>query len=165
MVHNVRMSLLSVAQRLGHHAWFAGFSRTCLVPIDRMIARATRGRVVTAGLLPGLMLTTTGRRSGQPRTQPLACFPDGDGYIIIGSNWGQAHHPAWSANLLANPQAWVTVKGIGFPVRAELATGTERDRLWAIALRTWPAYDSYQRRAGKRRIRVFRLTRIDAPDA
>lgn len=156
------MFVLSIAQRLGHYGWFSGFTRTCLVPVDRLIAKVTKGKVVTAGLLPGLMLTTTGRKSGRSFTQPLAYFPDGDGFVLIGSNWGQQHHPSWSANLIANPDATVVVKGRAFGVRAELANGAERDRLWAIALRFWPAYNSYAKRASKRVIRVFRLTRTDA---
>ncbi|NUT38081.1 MAG: nitroreductase family deazaflavin-dependent oxidoreductase [Hamadaea sp.] len=152
------MSLLSIAQRLGRYRWFAAFGRTVFVPADRLIAKATKGRVIALGVLPSLTITTIGRKSGQPRTQPLVYVPDGDDFAVIGSNWGQTHHPAWSANLLAHPQAEVVVKGQRVRVRAELATGEERRRLWEILLRTWPAYQIYAERSG-RDLRIFKLVR------
>lgn len=151
------MSLLSVAQRLGRYRWFARFGRAVFVPVDRFVARLTKGKVVALGVLPSLTLTTTGRKSGQPRTQLLAYVPDGDGFAVIGSNWGQTHHPAWSGNLLAHPDAVVNVKGREVRVHADLATGAERERLWELLLRTWPAYQAYAERAG-RELRIFHLT-------
>ena len=150
-----------IVAQLGHKPWFAKLGKTIVAPTDRLIGKLTRGKVVTAGLLPGLMLTTTGRKSGREFTQPLAYFPDGDGFILIASNWGQEHHPSWSANLIANPQATVELKGERFGVHADLASGAERERLWAIALKRWPAYDTYAKRAAGRTIRVFRLRRTD----
>lgn len=148
----------SLIRRLGHQAWFAAIARR-LVPVDRWLARRTGGRWSAIGRhgLPSLLLTTTGRKSGQPRTQPLLYARDGDAFVVIGSNWGQAHHPAWSANLLAHPDATASVDGTPIPVRATLATGAERDRLWRLALETWPAYRTYERRAGGRDLRIFRL--------
>lgn len=148
--------LLGVVKQMGHRRWFATVGRA-LVPLDRAVARFTKGRVVALGLLPTLVLTSTGRRSGLPRRQPLLYLRDGDAFVVIGSNWGRPDHPAWSANLLAHPDAVVTVAGKDIAVRAELATGPQRERLWGLALAVWPAYASYQRRAG-RPIRVFRLT-------
>ena len=104
------ISRMSLAQRLGSYRWFARLGRA-LVPADRLVARATKGRVVALGLAPSLIITTTGRKTGQPRTQPLVYAPDGDGFAVIGSNWGQTTHPAWSANLLAHPHAVVRLKG------------------------------------------------------
>jgi deazaflavin-dependent oxidoreductase (nitroreductase family) len=78
---------------------------------------------------------------------------------VIGSNWGQRHHPAWTGNLLAKPEATVTIQEDHIPVRAELATGVERDRLWRLATGLWPAYTTYQDRADGRDLRVFRLER------
>ncbi len=106
--------------------------------------------------LPSLLLTTTGRRSGLPRTVPLLYVPDGARYVVIASNWGQQHHPAWSANLLAEPDATVSIHGHDVAVRARLADPAERDRLWPSITRTWPAYDTYVERSG-RDIRVFLL--------
>ncbi|MEG3634931.1 nitroreductase family deazaflavin-dependent oxidoreductase [Micromonospora palythoicola] len=151
------MSVLgSLTRRVGRYRWFGATVRL-LVPVDRAVGRLTRGRVVALGLVPSLVITTTGRRSGRPRSNPLLYVPDGDGYVVVGSNWGQTHQPAWSLNLLAEPRAEVDVKGRRIPVRAEVATGAERDRLWRLLVDQWPAYETYVARAGGRQIRIFRL--------
>ena len=161
-------AITSLARRLGARRWFARVGRA-LVPVDRLVGRVTRGRVVALGLreLHCLMLTTTGRRSGRPRANPLLYAVEGDAFVVVGSNWGQAHHPAWSGNLLADPDAVVTLAGRDIPVRAVLTEGAERDRLWGLMRDLWPAYSAYAQRAG-RDIRVFRLERRDggrpAPD-
>jgi deazaflavin-dependent oxidoreductase (nitroreductase family) len=152
-------ALISFVQRLSHRPWFGAVLRP-LVPLDRQVSRWTKGRVSAFGggwLIPSLLLTTTGRKTGQPRSQPLLFVRDGDAYVVIGSNWGQTHQPAWSGNLLANPDATVTVGGKIVPVRATLATGAERERLFGLLRKVWPAYDTYVQRAGGRDIRVFRL--------
>ncbi|WP_027346433.1 nitroreductase family deazaflavin-dependent oxidoreductase [Hamadaea tsunoensis] len=148
----------TLIQRLGSRRWFARMGRA-LVPADRFIAKITKGRVVALGLLPMLTITTTGRKSGQPRVQPLVYVPDGEGFAVIGSNWGQAGHPAWSGNLLAHPDAVIRVKGHDIPVRATLAKGAERERLWKLLLGAWPAYEAYAARAPHRELRIFSLTR------
>jgi deazaflavin-dependent oxidoreductase (nitroreductase family) len=149
---------------LGHQRWFAATART-MMPVDRWIQRVSKGRWTAIGRhgMPALMLTTTGRRSGAPRTQPLLYAPDGDGYVVMGSNWGQPNHPAWSGNLIADPDATVVVDGATVPVRAELATGAERDRLRRLLIDVWPAYVTYERRAAGRELRIFRLTRRASP--
>ena len=144
----------------------AGHTRTLsrlaplLVPADRLVGRLTGGRVVALGLVPSLILTTTGRRSGLPRRSPLLYVRDGDAFVVIGSNWGKTGQPAWSHNLLADPRATVTVGGRHLPVTARLATGAERERLWERLVAEWPAYRTYVERAGGRDIRVFRLTPV-----
>ncbi|MFC8849358.1 MULTISPECIES: nitroreductase/quinone reductase family protein [unclassified Micromonospora] len=146
----------TLTRRLGHRRWFGATIRL-LVPVDRAVGRLTRGRVVALGLVPSLVITTTGRRSGLPRSNPLLYVPDGDAYVVVGSNWGQQHQPAWALNLLADPAAEVDVRGRRVAVRAEVATGAERDRLWELLITEWPAYQTYVERAGGREIRVFRL--------
>jgi deazaflavin-dependent oxidoreductase (nitroreductase family) len=146
----------TLTRRVGHHRWFGAAARL-LVPADRVIGRLTRGRVVALGLIPSLVITTTGRRSGKPRSNPLLYVPDGDAYVVIGSNWGQTHQPGWALNLLAEPTAEVDLKGRRVQVRAEPATGAERDRLWELLVTEWPAYRTYVQRAGDREIRIFRL--------
>jgi deazaflavin-dependent oxidoreductase (nitroreductase family) len=150
--------LTTTLQRLGHRRWFATVSRR-LVPVDRWLSRRTGGRwsPLRGTTLSYLLLTTTGRRSGEPRSQPLLYAPDGNGYVVVGSNWGQTHHPGWTANLLANPEATVTLDGKTVAVRAVLATGAERERLWAKLVALWPAYETYVERAGGRKLRLFRL--------
>ncbi|HEX5598725.1 MAG TPA: nitroreductase family deazaflavin-dependent oxidoreductase [Micromonosporaceae bacterium] len=149
--------LRNLARRLGHRRWVAAAARRLLVPVDRFVGQITRGRVVALGLLPSLVITTTGRKSGQPRSNPLLYVPDGDAFVVIGSNWGQPHQPAWVLNLLADPCATVAFKGKLIPVRARLSTGAERDRLWQLLVAAWPAYETYVERAGGREIRIFRL--------
>lgn len=150
-----------LARRLGQRQAVITFARLVIVPIDRVLARLTGGRVVLFGMrdLTGLMLTTTGRRSGEPRTVPLLYLADGDDYLVVGSNFGRHAHPAWSTNLLANPDATVTVRGTTIPVRAQLAEGAEREALMVKLKRHWPAYGSYEVWADGRTLRVFRLTR------
>jgi deazaflavin-dependent oxidoreductase (nitroreductase family) len=146
-----------LVQRLGHHGWFAALGRRAM-PLDRAIQRLTRGRFTVVGRhgLPPMLLTTTGRRTGRPRTVPLIYAEHGGRFVVTASNWGRPHHPVWSENLLAEPEAVVTVAGRAVRVRARLAEGEERRELWALVTRTWPAYDTYEARSG-RRIRVFVL--------
>jgi deazaflavin-dependent oxidoreductase (nitroreductase family) len=148
-------------RRFGSRRWFIRVARS-MVPIDRFLGRLTRGRFVALSMreVPALMITTTGRRSGQPRTNPLVYATDGDAFVVIGSNWGQTHQPAWSTNLLANPAATVTLKGVDIPVRAQLVTGPERTRLEAKLRQIWPGYADYERTAGGRQLRIFRLDRV-----
>jgi deazaflavin-dependent oxidoreductase (nitroreductase family) len=152
--------LSSFAQRLGHQRWFSALGRA-MTPVDRLVARLTKGRFVALSMreLPSLLITTTGRKSGQPRSNPLLYVRDGDAYVVIGSNWGQEQHPAWSTNLLAHPRATVTVRGESIPVRARLADGAERERLVGLLRAMWPAYETYADRAQGRQLRVFRLER------
>jgi deazaflavin-dependent oxidoreductase (nitroreductase family) len=155
------MSVLArLARRLGHSTWFAAAARP-LVPADRLVARLTGGRVVALGLAPALMLTTTGRRSGRPRSTPLLYVNDGAAFVVVGSNWGRTTHPAWSLNLLADPRATVAVRGRMVAVRASVVTGPERDRLWRLLMRQWPPYGTYADRAGGRDLRLFRLEPVD----
>jgi deazaflavin-dependent oxidoreductase (nitroreductase family) len=145
-----------LARKLAHRRWLARLGPV-LVPADRLVGRLTGGRLVALGLVPSLLLVTTGRRSGQPRTTPLLAVPDGDTFVVIGSNWGGPRHPAWALNLLDRPEATIVHKGRRRLVRAQLLAGAERERAWALAVREWPAYRVYAERAG-RQIHVFRLT-------
>ena len=149
--------LASLARRLGGLRAFALVGRA-YVPLDRWLGRLSRGRLLALGL-PSLILTTTGRRSGEPRTTPLLFARDADAFVVIGSNWGQPGHPGWSANLLANPEASVQVGGEHIAVRGRLVEGAERDRLRELLLQVWPAYAAYERRAQGRNLRLFRLER------
>ncbi|ADB34613.1 hypothetical protein Kfla_5607 [Kribbella flavida DSM 17836] len=156
----------NVIRLLGHQRWFATVGRR-LVPVDRWLQQRTRGRVNILGriALPTLLLTTTGRKSGHPRTVPLIYAPDGDSFVVTASNWGQENHPAWSSNLLARADAVVALPGgREIPVHATLAEGAERDRVWPLVTKMWPAYDTYVVRSG-RAVRVFVLTPNRAPSS
>jgi deazaflavin-dependent oxidoreductase (nitroreductase family) len=150
------MSVKALVRQWGHRRAFAAVFRR-LVPADRALARVTRGRVVALGLVPSLLLTTTGRRSGAPRRVPLVYARDGDAFVVVGSNWGQTIQPSWVLNLLAEPAAVVTVGGRDAPVRAVPVTGAEWHRLWRLLVAQWPAYETYLTRAGGRELHMFRL--------
>jgi deazaflavin-dependent oxidoreductase (nitroreductase family) len=96
-----------------------------------------------------LLLTTTGRKSGEPRTTPLIYEQDGDKYVIVASKGGAPEHPGWYANLEKDPQVELQVKGDVFPARARTAQGEERERLWKLAAQQWPDYDAYQQKTDR----------------
>ncbi|HXF81602.1 MAG TPA: nitroreductase family deazaflavin-dependent oxidoreductase [bacterium] len=107
--------------------------------------------------MPVLLLTTRGRRSGQPRTNVLTYLPDGGALVVIASNGGAPRHPHWFLNLRAHPEAQVEIGGRRRSVRAREAEGPERDRLWALVVQRYGGYAVYQRRT-RRRIPVVVLT-------
>jgi deazaflavin-dependent oxidoreductase (nitroreductase family) len=104
-----------------------------------------------------LLLTTTGRTTGQPRTTPLIFARDGDDYLVVASMGGAPQHPNWYKNLTANAEAHVQVRGEHLDVRASTATEDEKPRLWEIVTAQWPNYDVYQTRT-EREIPVVVLT-------
>lgn len=128
--------------------------------IDRPVHRLTRGRHTFASLVSGIpvvMLTTTGARSGQPRTVPVLGIPIDGGVAIIASNFGQHRHPGWYHNLRAHPEAEVVIDGTHQRVRAVEADGERRSAIWQDGLRVYPGFGQYERRASHRRISVFVL--------
>ena len=109
------------------------------------VYRLTRGRVGgRVGRGPVLLLTTTGRKSGQPRTAPVLYLADGDNYVVINTNAGNEKTPAWSLNLRAEPEAEVEVKGKRAKVRARLAEGEERADLWRRHMEQYSGWDFYE---------------------
>jgi deazaflavin-dependent oxidoreductase (nitroreductase family) len=106
------------------------------------------------------MLTTTGAKTGQQSTLPVLGVPDGDNLVVIASNWGQRHHPAWYHNLCAHPTATITVGGVSRRVRAREVVGEERERLWQRDLEVYPGRAIYERRAANRRIPVVVLAPV-----
>lgn len=123
------------------------------------IYRLTRGRLMgKVGKAPVLLLTSTGRRSGQRRTAPVLYLADGDRVIVIGSNAGNARAPAWSHNLKANPDAEVEIGGERRRVRARIAEGDERTELWNKMNAQYEGFEDYDRRTS-RDIAVFVLER------
>ena len=106
-----------------------------------------------------LLLTTTGRKSGNATTTPLIYDLDGDNPVIVASKGGAPEHPGWYLNLRKHPEAEVQIKGEKFSARARDAEGAERDRLWEQMNRMWPHYDEYQTKTD-RQIPVVVLERI-----
>ena len=110
-----------------------------------------------SGSMPVLVLTTIGRKSGRRRDTALTYMRDEDRLFLLGTNFGQPHHPAWSTNLLANPNASVTISGKVTPATASLLTGTEREHALSRFL-VLPIYRRYRSRTD-REPRLFALTR------
>jgi len=157
-VHGVQAWYLGLIRRVGHARWFTWLGVHLLTHLDRWLYPRFHGRLVSAGppILPLLLLTTTGRRSGRPHATPLLYLPDGDDVVVVGSNWGRAQHPAWSSNLLAQPRATVEINGRQRTVLATLATDAECRRLWPRLLALYPPYQTYADRSGRSE-RVFVL--------
>ncbi|TAL03086.1 MAG: nitroreductase family deazaflavin-dependent oxidoreductase [Rhodospirillaceae bacterium] len=109
--------------------------------------------------VPTLLLTTKGRRSGEPRTIAIICTADGNGYFIIASKGGAPEHPKWYLNILEEPRVQVQVRAEKFEAIARTAESPERERLWAEACKYWPKYDLYQSRTS-RKIPVVVLERV-----
>ncbi|MEU6563545.1 nitroreductase family deazaflavin-dependent oxidoreductase [Nocardia nova] len=133
-----------------------------LTPLDRKLLQRTGARYTVLGPIgaPIILLTTVGRKSGEPRTSPLLYVHDGDTLYVVGSNFGQARHPAWTANLLALPEATVTIAGQQIPVHAQVVDDPERQRrIFDRFIETTAAYAAYRERT-TRDLRIFALTRV-----
>lgn len=117
-----------------------------LVRLNTVLYRLSGGSLT--GRIEGyevLLLKTTGRRSGEPRTSPLLYLRDGEDYLVVGSNWGKPHPPGWLANLRANPDAAIQVMSQTLPVRAEIVeTGERRDALYQRFKDANPRYIRYE---------------------
>jgi F420H(2)-dependent quinone reductase len=145
-----------LVRQLGRTRAFASVASRLLPPLDR---RYRRHPVTAAGTdFPLCYLTVRGRRSGRPRTVPLLFVADGERVVLIASNWGRQEHPAWAFNLDAAGEATIAIPGeaTAYVKSSRRATPEEFDQYWAEALRVWPGYEGYRRRAG-REIRMFVL--------
>lgn len=149
--------LLKLAQAIGRQSWLPT-AGPYYAKLDTAVQRFTGGRFSPLRLagLTSVLLTTTGRRSGLPRSVSLLAVPDGGSLILIGSNFGLPGHPAWSSNLVTNPHATVQMRGHEFSVTTTLLAGVERAAAWSTATTVWPGFDVYAGRTS-RDIRVFRV--------
>ena len=111
----------------------------------RAVSRLTGGRtLLDSAAQPMLMLITRGARTGQAREAPLAAVPLEEGrLLVVGSNFAREQHPAWTANLIANPDAEIVFRGERMPVRARLLEGAERERRWQTAVAWFPGWTDY----------------------
>jgi deazaflavin-dependent oxidoreductase (nitroreductase family) len=155
---NDRLALRAL-KKAGANARFVAVMATVAPSIDRAAHRITGGRtLLVPALLPSVMLTTTGKITGRPRQVPLLCHDEPDGsLLVVASNFGKSHHPAWSSNLLATSRATITRAGRSQPVTAALLEGPERTLAWRALTQIWPPYEKYAERSG-RQLRIFRLT-------
>jgi deazaflavin-dependent oxidoreductase (nitroreductase family) len=117
------------------------------VGLHRLSGGRVGGKVGKSSVL---LLTTTGRKSGRKRTQPLFFSPTEDGYAVIASKGGAPQHPYWYLNLRADPRAEVTVGATTRPVRARTAEGDERELLWSALAANYSGYDKYARKTTRR---------------
>jgi deazaflavin-dependent oxidoreductase (nitroreductase family) len=106
--------------------------------------RANEGKVEAFARQPLLLLTHTGAKTGTKRTNPLACFRDGERYVVVASKGGAPTNPDWYYNLLANPKATIEVGTEAFEVTAQPASPEERERLWAMVTEQNPAFKEYE---------------------
>ncbi|GAA4509530.1 MULTISPECIES: nitroreductase family deazaflavin-dependent oxidoreductase [Nonomuraea] len=142
-------------QWLAGTEWFMRAGPRMVPKVERLIDKMSGGKPV--GGDRSLVLMTTGARSGEPRRTRLACVREPDGsLLVVGSNFGAERHPAWTANLLARPEAAVSFQGREIPVSARLLTGDERAAVWPGLVAGSPFYERYTARSG-RELRVFRL--------
>jgi deazaflavin-dependent oxidoreductase (nitroreductase family) len=126
--------------------------------IDRWLIPRTRGRLKVAMGQPILLLHTRGAKSGEPRTTPLLYTPHDNGFIIVASKAGAAHHPAWYHNIRSHPDdVAIEVGGRRLAVRPRVAEEPERTELWQRANDNYNGYQTYEQRAGGRVIPVVLL--------
>jgi deazaflavin-dependent oxidoreductase (nitroreductase family) len=131
--------------------------------IDKPVHRLTKGRHTLASLVSGLpvvMITTTGAKSGQPRTVPVLAVPVDEGLAVIASNYGQHKNPGWYYNLLANPEGEWEWRGERSRFHAAEAIGGRRAQIWETGLKVYPGWTQYEKRAPHRDICVFVLERV-----
>lgn len=138
----------------------AAFLRRFAHLLDRPLLKLTRGRFAMTFGLPTLLLTTTGRKSGEPRSIPLVYLIHGDDLAVVGTRFGSPRHPAWYLNLVANPQARVTLRGEAFAVTAREASPAEYAALWDQATKTYSGFEKYKGRVQGRQIPIMILSRV-----
>ena len=137
--------------------WLA---KNVFTPLDKVFYRLTNGRRGLSPVGSVLLLTTTGRKTGRPRQVPILYLREGERFWVMASNYGQEHHPGWSSNLIANPNAHVSIGRFSAPVRARLATEEEKRERWEALLELYPAWRSYATWTD-RNFRLFCLEIVD----
>jgi deazaflavin-dependent oxidoreductase (nitroreductase family) len=159
---DVEIPRLSLVERLASSPAGAWYFINVTARLDPWLLERTDGRWSTLPGQPVLLLHHTGANTGQARHTPLVYATDGDDIILIASNGGSERHPAWYHNLRANPDCRVVAHNRSGDYRAdELDGGSEEYRAaWDRAVAVYGGYAVYQRRAGDRRIPLFRLSRI-----
>jgi len=145
---------------IGRTAGFAALYRRIGPKLDTWLQRRFKGSF-TARIygIPALLIVTTGAKSGLPRTSPLLYVRDGDDFIVVGTNFGQEHHPAWTNNLQANPRATIEVGPERLTVDAVLVSDADFPGQWNKLVQLYPGYAGYLARSG-RHPRMFRLRAV-----
>lgn len=145
-------------QKIGPTRPFVAVYRRLGPMVDPWLMRATGGRIATKLYgFPTLLLMTTGAKSGQKRTSPLLYARDGDDFLVVGTNFGTEHHPAWTANLMKHAEAEIEIGPDTVPVIAEIVDDATFDRVWPRFSAVYDGYDRYLERLTHRKPRLFRL--------
>ena len=134
--------------------WFRAVGPRILPPFHRFIRRITAGRFVPGA---ALVLFSTGSKTGLVRETPLEAFTKDGSWFLVGSNFAQDHHPAWTTNLLANPQCEVLIRGRRSRATAALLSGAERRAAWESAIEHFGGWSNYPNLTD-REFRIFELT-------
>lgn len=128
--------------------------------VDPILVKLTRGRLSTLVFTPAVLLMHTGAKSGVQRVTTLLYFTDNGRVILMASNFGGAHHPAWYHNVKVHPEVTLYAGGRQGRFRGEEVTGVERERLWGLAKQLTIGYADYERTTGGRRIPVMAFSPI-----
>ncbi len=165
MASVVRLVRLSVAP-LTRTRIFRFLAPRTMPTVERWIRDLSGGRVQLSGLLVhSLVLHSIGAHSGIERHTELMYTPDGRGRAIVaGTSFARERHPAWTYNLLAHPDAAISVRGRRMAVRATIIGDDFRERAWQLIQAQWPGYRAYERDSG-RTVRLFMLQPVAEPDA
>jgi len=165
--HLVRANpLTALARRFSTSPRFAAVYRRIGPRLDPQLLKFRDGRPLARVYgFTFLTLHTTGAKSGQPRVTPLLYVRDGDDVLLLGSNFGQPRHPAWSANLLAHPDAAIDIGPVRLAVRAELCDSESWAALFPKFRAVYPGYENYLERRGDLTPRMFRLRPVRTLEA
>ncbi len=157
--HSIRPGpLTAVMRRLGTTRGFAAVYRRLGPKVDPYIAKIGDGKVLARVYgFQVVLLQTIGAKSGQRRVSPLLYQRDGTDVILLGTNFGQPKHPGWTANLLAHPDAAITIGPVQLDVQAQLADDETWARIFPEFVRIYPGYEKYLDRRGDLTPRMFRL--------
>jgi len=149
--------LMPLGVRVGAISWMPKLL-PAIVRTDKVLQRVTGGRLTILDVagLPNMWLTTTGRKSGLQRSNPLLCVPDGDRILIAGSYFGGPKEPLWVKNLEANPEVTVRFRDRTIALTARRLVGEERAQAWPTMVGVWPNFARYEQRTS-REIKVFEL--------
>ena len=163
-MNNQRNWIQQILLKFTSSKFGAKIASRVLPPIDKAILKRTHNRTSLTSFLSGIpviVLTTTGAKSGLPRTVPLLGVVKGEDVFLIASNWGQAKHPSWYYNLKANPEAHLSFNGKEGAYLARAANDTERDAYWAEAVNMYAGYAEYKKRVKTREIPMFILSPLE----
>ncbi|MFD0360215.1 nitroreductase family deazaflavin-dependent oxidoreductase [Nocardia sp. GCM10030253] len=152
--------LPAIARWLAAQRWVMRTAPVVLL-LERLVRRVSGGKrgVLDLAGLPSIEITVLGRKTGLPRTTSLLYVPHGEDFLVLGSNWGSAKHPVWSANLRAASTATVRTKSEQLEVTVTEITGVDRKRAWDLAVEFWPGYEMEYELSGGREFRIFELRR------